>query len=290
MSAVDARSFYRLAGEHCEALIVRTPAGLVAVPTRDDVIGERTFVDGAFEAQTTAAALALLRREARGDLAGRDVLEVGANIGTQSLAFVRDLGARRVIALEPAPATAALLRATIAANALGDRIEVVMAAASDVDGVVAMELNPSNCGDYRVRTGDAGGGMGEQAWETVAVPARRLDDLVRDGTVDVTALGLVWMDAQGHEGQILAGASRILDAGVATVSEFWPYGLRRAQGFDTFCDIVASRYRRAFDLRAGSDGVAREIDPRDLRSLAREYEPPSVASVDVGFTDLVLLP
>src|SRR4051794_4582072 len=121
------RAFYRLAGRYAAALAVDTPVGRLHVPTNDAVIGERTFVERGFETQTTAGALALLRELGAlpADLGGRDVLEVGANIGTQTLEFARLPGIGRVIAIEPAPTTVGLLRASIAANELEDRVTIM---------------------------------------------------------------------------------------------------------------------------------------------------------------------
>lgn len=287
------RSFYRLAGRYAEAVTISTPLGLLAIPTNDEVVGERTFVQGRFEAETTERAVRLLREQGAlpERLDGRDVLEVGANIGTQTLQFVHTLGADRVIALEPAPAAVRMLRATVAANALEDRVIVLPLAASADDGVVRMEANPANVGDWRVRARDDGDAdMGEDAWDLLDVPARRLDALLEDGQVELDRLALVWMDCQGHEGHILAGAESILASDVPVVSEFWPYGLRRAGGLERFAELVAASGRRVFDLRGSLDGVPAPVDGATaLLELADFYGPPRYAAVDSAFTDLVLV-
>jgi len=286
------RTFYHAAGRFTVALAVETQAGLVYVPTNDAVIGERTFVDRTFEAATTDSALALLGELGAlpNDLGGRDILEVGANIGTQTLVFARMRGVGRVIALEPAPLSARLLRAAVAANELAACVQVLPLAASDADSVVAMEANPENIGDWRIRSAGAGSDeMGEAEWRLVDVSARRLDGLAEDGTFDIERLALAWMDCQGHEGHILAGAAQLLASGVPIVTEFWPYGLRRAGGLERFAALVAASGRRVFDLRGAPDGGPAPVDANALLGLSEAYGPPRFSTVDAAFTDLVLV-
>ena len=40
------------------------------------------------------------------------------------------------------------------------------------------------------------------------VPARKFDDEVAAGRIPLDDLGLVWLDVQGHEGEVLAGAEQ----------------------------------------------------------------------------------
>jgi FkbM family methyltransferase len=62
------------------------------------------------------------------------VLDLGANIGLFALSCVARDPDVRVVAVEPDPANAALLRRNVARNALGDAIEVVAAAAGTGPG------------------------------------------------------------------------------------------------------------------------------------------------------------
>jgi hypothetical protein len=49
------------------------------------------------------------------------------------------------------------------------------------------------------------------------VEAVTLDRLVADGLIPPERVGLLWIDAQKHEARILAGASRLIEAGVPIV-------------------------------------------------------------------------
>ena len=64
---------------------------------------------------------------------GRCIVDVGANVGTHSLAWAR-LGP--VVALEPAPDTFARLKANVATNGLQDRVSTLRTAAGDTVGEV----------------------------------------------------------------------------------------------------------------------------------------------------------
>src|SRR6185369_137257 len=138
---------------------------------------------------------------------------------------------RRAIAIEPSADTFALLQRNILQNGLTGSIDAHCCAVSDTPGEMFLELSENNTGDHRLRTAAAlPGRLGEEHRQTVRVSVQRLDDLLAD-PVQRARIGLIWVDIQGHEGQFFDGAREILASGAPVVSEFWPYGIRRA-GFD----------------------------------------------------------
>lgn len=217
------------------------------VATSDRAVSAWTFALGPYSSVTMRRALAVLRERGH-DITGRTVIEVGANIGTETVAFLRTHGAARVIAIEAAPANVELLRLNVALNGLDDRVTVVAAAASDREGSVELALSPINPGDHRV-----GPVVGRT---TVQVPAVTLDSL---GAEDVA---LVWMDVQGHEGHVLNGASDLLAAGVPVVTEYWPSALAAAGRWERFFAIVTALRWDVYDL----SGEPRRVGLRDLES------------------------
>src|SRR3954452_23412865 len=132
--------FFHLASRFTSAVAVDTPDGRFFVATEDSVVGYYTFMDGSFDAQTEERVLARLGEETRGSftLAGRTVLEIGANIGTQTVPLLRRWQAGHVIAIEPDAENAALLRQNIVANRLERATTVLELAATDFDGVVKL--------------------------------------------------------------------------------------------------------------------------------------------------------
>lgn len=249
-----------------------------------------TFVSGGFEGETLRRMLAALAHRGITTLRGMTVLEVGANIGTETVSLLHRYGVERVIAFEPDAENARLLRANLALNGLHDRAEVHELALSDVDGTLTLERSDENCGDHRIRVADPlvpdllEDLYDESSRSTVQVAARRLDSLAQSGAIDLDAVDLVWMDAQGHEGHVLAGAEALIATGVPVLTEYWPYGLRRAGGLDRFHALVADGYDTAVDLGSNRDEPPVTLPAAEVSQLAERF-----TDERNGYSDLLLL-
>jgi FkbM family methyltransferase len=147
---------------------------------------------------------------------GMVVADVGANVGRYSLRAAQLVGPTgRVYALEPDAPNAAALRKTIADSGLRG-IELLEAAAGDIDGMVELFLCEEHRGDHRTYpTGDAR--------RAVAVRSVRLDTLLGDAP----SVDLVKIDVQGAEYRVLQGMSSLLarHRRLTIHFEFWPKGL-----------------------------------------------------------------
>ncbi len=281
---------FDLLGSLAPAVVVDSDAGMrFALPTADREVARHTFVHGAYDLATMRCAMELLA-ESRGTsaervLAGGGVLDVGANIGTSIVPLLRLFGADSGVAIEPAPANLEFLRLNLTLNELTDRVTVVPVALSDRDGDLDLELSEGNWGDHRLRSRGAVRDDDEVRRSAIAVSVTRLDTLAQTGAVRPQTLTLAWLDVQGHEGQVLAGAGSLLSARVPVVSEFWPAALRRSGGLRTFTDLVATHFSRVVDLRRAQDeDRAVPLPAADVASLAERYAGPN------DFTDLLLLP
>jgi FkbM family methyltransferase len=267
--------FWRQAGRYVSAMVVEDRHGnAILVATSDAAIGREVFLERGLDSANTDAVLALLRERGHRP---EQIVDVGANIGTVTLELLSAYPDAHAVAFEPDRANARLLRQNVIGNDLGDRVRVVEAAVSDHDGEATFEISPVNPGDHRVRLGKASGRLGEERWATRTVPVVHLDGLVERGELDPSRPTLIWVDAQGHEAQILAGARTLRH--VPIVVEFWPYGLRRAGGYDAFLREVAA-YDRVLEVRGG----VRPVRADDLAALGRRLEAAG------GFSDLLLLP
>ena len=257
------------------------------VSTADRVIGGDVFSSGMFEdhvMQTALDILGELSGQAR-PLAGHTIVDVGANIGTTTIPAIKQHGVRSVVAIEPEPATFRLLNSNIAANDLEACVRPLQLALSDHVGRVHLELSPRNWGDHRVRlrSSPGEGAYGEDARRCVEVAVSRFDDVAAQHHIDIEGLGLVWLDTQGHEGHVLAGAPSLLASAVPVVTEYWPYGLRRAGGLELFHELVASHYRQVIDLRASHKaGSMVAVDVEQFHVLDRSL-------AGLRSTDLFLL-
>jgi FkbM family methyltransferase len=266
-------------------VVVEGEAGMrLAIGTEDPEIGRHTFVHRAYDMGAMRRAIDLLELEGGVPLWGRTVLDVGANIGVSIVPLLRLFGAERGIAVEPAPQLLELLRLNLTLNDLAERVQVLPMALSDRDGSMELALSPENAGDHRLRVpGTEADAVETRA--TVDVPVRRLDALVEEGAIDAASLGLIWLDVQGHEGHVMAGAPGVLASAVPVVTEFWPEALDRAGGLEMFRDAVRSSYSRVIDVRAAqASGAAQVLPTSRLDELAERYAGPT------DFTDLLLLP
>jgi FkbM family methyltransferase len=248
------------------------------VSTRDRVLGRHVYVYGDFEAAILHRTYALLREWGR-PITGT-MVDVGANVGTTCIQAVVDGLAPGAIAIEPEPRNFALLERNMRANGLAGHIEPLRAALSDREGTADLELSEDNSGDHRIRIGAGGTGtFHEDRRATRPVPMTTFDRLVESGRIDLARTGIVWIDVQGHDGHVLAGARTLRDTGIPVVVEFWPYGLDRSAGLNQLEGIIERDYRWFVDLRATTP----ERRPgAEIGSLRKSIRAPY-------FTDLLLL-
>lgn len=232
---------------------VRTRQGLLTVSLKDDAIGKALYVEGQYELDLVTRTLAFLREQRLLPPRGTGTLvDVGANNGVISIGALVHGEMARAIAIEPEPGNFALLQRNVAQNRLTERYTCLQRAASSEPGDVTFELSESNFGDHRVRTAaPAPGGQqlyGEAGRRTISVPAARLDDLLKD----LGDISLIWMDVQGHEGHVLAGAVTTMTRGAPLMCEVWPYGLNRAgTSPESFASRAAALWTHYWLLRDG---------------------------------------
>jgi FkbM family methyltransferase len=136
-------------------------------------------------------------------------VDVGANIGTSTVFALRRHAFARGVALEPSPETFRTLRLNLVANDLESRVAAMEFAVSDREGEVAFDATDVKTGRHHVATVDESGDL--------VVPAVTLDGLVARGVVDAGRVGVLWIDAAGHEAHVLAGATSLTEAGVPVV-------------------------------------------------------------------------
>lgn len=195
------------------------------------------------EFRQLARALDLLKAQKLGT-GRRTIIDVGANIGTTVQPALMKHGFERALAFEPEVTNYALLRANIAINGLDDRVRAYQVALSETTGTALLDVSSSNSGDYWLTDApDAADGS------TVEVRTMRLEDALRDADVSPDAVDLLWMDVEGHEPQVLAGAPGLLDLGVPTVLEFCPRLLDRYGGLALLLDQLRSSFTHLYDLR-----------------------------------------
>lgn len=282
-SAFVRELFYRLAARFTPAIVVESQGLRYLMSTGDHGTGMTLFMGLDVDQDNLGHALAALAEAGCESPAGKTMIDIGANVGTSSVVALGSHGFARVVCFEPLPRNRELLSLNLILNGFEDRAAIHGVALSDREGTATFEIAPRNPADARVRVDGAVSGpgdLGEEGWETIEVPTATLDSFVASGEVDLDSVGLLWIDAQGHEAQILAGAQQLLARKLPAVIEFWPYGLRRAGGFDALLGTISDNYREVLDL--GREGASRR-PAAEVAVIGAEY---------TGFdpTDLLLIP
>jgi len=265
-----------------------------AISTREAWgLGLSTFVYRVFDEETVCRMEKALERHTEiTTLNGLTILEVGANIGTETVSMLVRHGVERIVAVEPDPENVRFLRANLALNGVQDRVDIRQIALSDADGMLMLERSADNSGDHRIRVATPSGPdlCNEEQRVAIAVPARSIDSLVDATQIDLGGIDLVWMDAQGYEAHILTGAEGLGAAGIPVLTEYWPYGLRRVGALDRFHELIAQRYGTVIDLRTGLDEPAVVLEAARVAELAGRYVAQGREDPHTPHTDLLLLP
>jgi FkbM family methyltransferase len=263
----DARlAFFEQAGRYAPYLGVETPEGGFVVATSDSHIGRGMFAKGGRpEFRVLRDAVTVIEVLTGDDaIAGRQFVDVGANIGTSTVAALLSQRFTSAVACEPEEESYRLLRANIALNGLEDHVRAVRVGVSnrtgrsklvvtegrggeswiDVDGA---KSEPADAGTATTSGQDPETGAPHTA--SVEVELVTLDLLTSGGVIDEDRAGMLWIDAEGHEGHILEGAGALVDRGVPTVFEFYPAGLDERGGRDKVHEVADKCYTHFVDVR-----------------------------------------
>jgi FkbM family methyltransferase len=219
---------------------------------RVELGGRGVFVDADLD---TAIGLQVYRHgwcDAAADAAeylvgpGGVVIDGGANIGAFSLVAASVVGpGGEVHAIEAAPATAALLRRSVAANP-GYAIQVHELALADAEGELELTTFEAGSGSASLAASSAG--------DVVRVRATTLDVL----TAGLDRVDLVKLDVEGAELRALRGAERLLAEGrPVLLIELEPDHLARQGGSVAQLEtLLADAGYAAYELARKREGIA----------------------------------
>jgi FkbM family methyltransferase len=200
------RALYGLNGatDAPECQIAQLPWGLPLEVYRDDAIGFSILVGGVFDPCVTETMHRLIDA---GDL----VVDVGANLGyLTSLGAARSGEGGRVIAFEPHPTVFELLTKNVArwhGRPGIATIETLQLALSDENGKGQLVSGPMFNRNMALASLKSPGEPNENG-DAVGVSVARLDDVVSRGPI-----GLLKIDVEGFEAQVLRGCEKLLSGG-----------------------------------------------------------------------------
>jgi FkbM family methyltransferase len=269
--------------------IAQTKFGSMIVSSKDRVISRMLLDQKNFEKNKIEEVASFVIKKF--GFVPETFVDIGANIGTHIVSAMASGRFISGIAVEMEESNFELLQANLALNHLSGRTRLFRTALSDACSWATMELCADNYGDYRIRLDGTPlyGDYQEQERLTQKVFAVTLDRLLSDEALVLGRRALVWMDTQGHEGQVLAGGRQTLQGPDAPylVMEFWPYGLERAGALNQYFEFL-ERCTAIYNINADGWATDAPLSPDGARSLFTEIRsrPDGLAA----HTDLLCIP
>lgn len=275
----DARGqYYDHAAAFTPFLAVETAGGLFLLDTDDAHVGRSLFSKGSRgELRILRRGLRILEEAGLAEKARAGTfIDVGANIGTTTVAALYANGFTRALALEPEPRNVRLLRINIAVNGFADRVQLLQVGVSDALGGGRLRVFGERWGLHEIVPAKRGKAV--PAEQVVEIELVTLDSLVERGLFDADGTGLLWIDTEGHEGHILAGATRLVSVGTPVILEVSPDKLDNQGGLGSLLEAASTHYTHFVDMRHVSGepdsprGISYEIEKTDgFRELVDEY-------------------
>jgi FkbM family methyltransferase len=221
------------------------------VDPSDRVVGAWLMWHGGWQRREIATAVDLLRAAGRLK-ADALFLDIGAHIGTHTIYALRSGAFRGAIAFEPEPRNARLLAMNVEANGLSGAVTVVRKAAGAAAGTSVLHLHPRNTGAHAIDVPPSIDGQ-----RSVNVPVVRVEDELAGLGISPSEIGLIWIDVEAHEPQVIDGLAGVVAHAVPLVFEFTPsrYGNDAKQHL---VRLLAAHYSVVHSLGRGdpTDSVA----------------------------------
>jgi FkbM family methyltransferase len=274
-ATVDARaSFLELAQGFTPLVAVDSERAQYLVSTSDYGVSKSLFIRTARgEMRLLARALKILGALGLDDgVRDGTFVDVGANIGTTTITAMCSHGFARAIACEPEPHNQGLLELNLVGNGLERDVEICRAAIGERDGTVQLRVNKFRSGGHEVHSSGRPVAGDSKAYELIDVDQVTLDSLAETGNLDPADVTFLWMDAQGHEGHVLRGASSLTDRGVPVVLELFPKMMAQHGGLGLFKGVVFDRYTHFVRAHRARGKVEARFDLTPIGELEQEID------------------
>lgn len=194
----------------------------------EDYLGRSVFVKNHFDRDHVGRLMEKLS-DLGISVAGKTLLEIGANIGTHTVYFGLTHAFERIIAIEPDPRNFELLDENVTQNGLGDLVRRMACAVSDCEGEIEFFLHPSNHGKSSPNQRHADD-------RKMLVPALPVPTILEQAGVSERDIGLVWMDIEGYEPIACRSMQSLFERRIPVHMEFTGefYGRQKAADFVAF--------------------------------------------------------
>lgn len=254
-----------LQASNVERLAVKTDDGVFMMNGGDNMIGLSLFVDGRFDKALVDTACDMAETYlGREDLT---YVDVGANLGSNTVYALRHAAFARAICFEPGPANFSNLLSTIELSGMAHRVRCERTALGQSVGRLELELSEVNHGDHRIRMSES------ERLDVMEIPVTTLDLALSPD--ERASVGLVSVDVQGFETQVLEGAGGLLALDVPFVCELTPDDLKRCGGYDRFVEISEGSFNWFVDMSRPD----KQFPIGDLRAFAEEVPPGGHADI-----------
>ncbi|OJF92403.1 FkbM family methyltransferase [Pararhizobium antarcticum] len=215
-----------------------------------DYIGRKIFRKGHFEREHVDRLLDILKTRSLWR-EGTALVELGGNIGTQTVYFALSGAYERIVSIEPDPRNFELLRINIAQNRLETMVTLVNCAAGESEGQIAFFQHQANHGKssaLRQSPSD----------REISVPVRPVSAILADTGITPPSVGLIWMDIEGYEPVACRSMEALMTLRVPLYMEFSPafYG---AEASAEFVRYLARFYTDCLVFSEDDDPVALKV-------------------------------
>jgi FkbM family methyltransferase len=190
-----------------------------------DYIGRKIYRKGHFQRENVERLLSVLQQ--RGLLPPEKILlELGGNIGTQTLYFALSKAFRHIVTVEPDPRNFKLLRTNIDQNGLSGEITAINTAAGESEGTLDFFMHRDNHGKSSALR-QSGRDI------EIKVPVKPVTAVLAEAGIASEDIGLIWMDIEGYEPVAARSMLALLERRVPFYMEFSPvfYGPAGSQAF-----------------------------------------------------------
>lgn len=195
-----------------------------------ELIGRNLYVGGEWQKELVKEAVLFLKTF---DLVkpGKCVVELGANIGTQSVYLMKSGFFDRIVAVEAHPSNYRLLVRNLEQNGFADRSTALNVAVAPTDGVLELHTSAENEGGHSAVVRHLGG-------HSIQVPARTIGSIAGLGGLEADDIGFFWIDIEGMEFEVLENIVATLGSGIPVLMEFSPqfYGKAKTAEFRKFLE------------------------------------------------------
>ena len=198
-----------------------------------DYIGRKIYRKGHFQRENVERLLSVLRQKSLLQ-PEKILLELGGNIGTQTVYFALSQAFRHIVTVEPDPRNFKLLKTNIDQNGLSERITAINVAAGESEGTLDFFMHRDNHGkSSALRQSDRD--------IEIKVPVKPVTAMLTEAGVAPEDIGLIWMDIEGYEPVAARSMQPLLKRRVPFYMEFSPvfYG---PAGSQAFVDYLAGFY------------------------------------------------